>query len=221
MSTFDIIISYKSAIANGLLITLEMCLIAWSTGIIIGTVIGVLGTYYKKEVGVPSRIISFILGGIPILVLMFWLHFPLQEMLHLVVDPFITATLTLSIINIFLVADLVRGVMSDFPEQYVIAAKVCGMSSVEIVKKVQIPIIFRQIIPGVLNAQVNVLQLSLFASLISVSEIFRVAQQINSLVYRPVEIYTALAIFFLAICLPLNGLALYLRSKYTRNLSEK
>jgi ABC-type amino acid transport system permease subunit len=65
------------------------------------------------------------------------------------------------------------------------------------------------------------LQATIFASLISVGEIFRVAQRINSEVYRPVEIYTALALFFLAVCLPLHGLAQYLKKRYTRNLSER
>ena len=65
------------------------------------------------------------------------------------------------------------------------------------------------------------LQCSLFASLISVDEIFRVAQRINATIYRPVEIYSALALLFLAVCLPLNGLALWLRMRFTRDLSEK
>ena len=51
-------------------------------------------------------------------------------------------------------------------------------------------------------------------------EIFRVAQRINAVVYRPIEVYTALAVFFLMICLPLNGVAMYLEARFTRNLSE-
>jgi ABC-type amino acid transport system permease subunit len=35
-----------------------------------------------------------------------------------------------------------------------------------------------------------------------------------------VEIYTALGVFFLAICLPVNVCAYWLRNRYTRNLSE-
>ncbi len=69
--------------------------------------------------------------------------------------------------------------------------------------------------------QVGMLQATLFASLISVNEIFRVAQQINSVIYKPVEIYTALGILFLAICLPMNGLALWLRQQFTRDYSEQ
>jgi len=65
------------------------------------------------------------------------------------------------------------------------------------------------------------LQATLFASLISVEEIFRVSQRINSTIYRPVEIYTALALFFLAVCLPINLAAAYLKKRYTRDLSER
>ena len=64
------------------------------------------------------------------------------------------------------------------------------------------------------------LQATLFASLISVDEIFRVAQRINATIYRPIEIYTCLGMFFLLICLPLNGFALWFKEKFTRNLSD-
>ena len=64
------------------------------------------------------------------------------------------------------------------------------------------------------------LQTTLFASLISVDVIFRIAQRINAQVYKPVEIYTALAVLFLIVCLPLHGLAHWLRVRYTRDFSE-
>ncbi len=86
---------------------------------------------------------------------------------------------------------------------------------------IQLPIILRQTLPGLLMIQVAMLHATLFASLISVNEIFRVAQQINSIVYKPVEIYTALGILFLAICLPMNGLALWLRKQLYKRLFGK
>jgi ABC-type amino acid transport system permease subunit len=61
------------------------------------------------------------------------------------------------------------------------------------------------------------LHTTLFASLISVEEIFRVAQRINAQIYRPVEIYTALGVFFLLVCLPVTGFAFWLKRKYTRD----
>lgn len=163
---------------------------------------------------------SFGLSGVPILVFLFWMHYPLQGSLGVVVDPFITAAVTLSIINIFAVADTVRDVLANFPAQYVTAAKVCGMEQPQILLYVQLPILLRQSLPVLLMIQVNMLQATLFASLISVNEIFRVAQQINSQIYKPIEIYTALGVLFLAICLPMNGLAILLKQKFTRDFSE-
>lgn len=221
MSVFDIIMTYKEGLLAGLLVTLKLCLIIWSSGVIVGTILGYFGSKYRSEIGTPSRVVSFILSGIPILILLFWLHYPLQAMLQVNINPFFTAAFAFSILNIFSVADLVRSALVNFPTQYNLAARVCGLSEKETFLKIEMPIIFRQIIPSLLSLQVTMLQLTLFASLISVEEIFRVAQRINAVIYKPIEVYTALAIFFLFICLPLNGIALWLKNKYTRDLSEK
>lgn len=220
MSVWDIIIKYHEGLLNGLLVTLELALIVWSAGIVIGGLLGIAGTKWPLQIGLPSLIGSFVLSGIPVLVFLFWLHYPLQAMLGIVINPFITAAVTLSVINIFGVADLVRRVLREFPSQYVLAARACGLSSHETLTHIQLPITLHQVLPSLLVLQITMLQTTLFASLISVDELFRVAQRINAIEYRPVEIYTALGLFFLAICLPANGLALWLRGKYTRNLSE-
>jgi polar amino acid transport system permease protein len=221
VSVFDILARYKGEFLYGLSVTLKLCLLIWPIGIIVGTALGIAGARWRVGVGIPSKAISFTLSGIPILVFLFWLHYPLQSVLGIVIDPFYTAATALSIVNVLLVADLIRGVLNDFPAQYVMAAQVCGLSNRQTVLKIQLPIILRQVIPSLLLIQVSMLQATLFASLISVDEIFRIAQRINSEVYRPVEIYTALAVFFLTVCLPLHGIAYWLKAKFTRDLSEQ
>ena len=220
MSVLDIIITYHRGFLAGLWVTLQLSILIWGAGIIGGGALGLAASKYKTEVGIPAKIFSFFLSGVPILVFLFWLHYPIQAMFNVVINPFITAAVTLSIVNIVAVADLVRTQVDDFPKQYLTAAKVCGLSPAKTVRYIQFPIIFRQILPGLMLLQVTMLHTTLFASLISVEEIFRVAQRINSSIYKPVEIYTALGVFFLLICLPINGLALFLRAKFTRNLSE-
>lgn len=221
MGVFDILIRYHWEFLLGLWVTLKLCLLIWPIGIVVGIAMGVAGARWKRTVGIASRVGSFVLSGVPILVFLFWAHYPLQAMLNVVFHPFYTAALALATVNVFLVADLIRGVLLDFPNHYLMAAKVCGLTPRQTVFRIQFPIIFRQVLPGLLSIQVGMLQASLFASLISVDEIFRVAQRVNSEVYRPVEIYTALAILFLAVCLPLYGLAMWMRHQFTRNLSER
>lgn len=221
MTVWDILVNYNQAFLKGLNVTLQLSLIIWCSGIFMGSALGLAGSRFTWSVGLPSRVISFLLSGVPILVFLFWLHYPAQAMFDLVIDPFYTAALTLSIVNIFAVSDLVRGVLQDFPKQYLIAAKVTGLSRKQTIFRIQLPLILRQVIPSILLLQVTMLHTTLFASLISVEEIFRVAQRINAQIYRPVEIYTALGIFFLLVSLPINGFAFWLKKRFTRNLSEQ
>jgi His/Glu/Gln/Arg/opine family amino acid ABC transporter permease subunit len=217
---FQILVDYRAAILGGLRVTLDLCLVAWAAGVVLGTLAGTAANRWRATVGWPVRGAAFVLSSVPVLVLLFWLHYPLQSMLGVVFDPFYTAAGALALVNVVSVADLVATALRDFPTQYITAARVCGLSPAETARRIQLPIVLRQILPGLLVRQVAVLQASLFASLISVDEIFRVAQRINAMVYRPVEVYTGLACFFLIICLPLNGLAAYLEARFTRDLSE-
>ena len=220
MSVIDILIQYHQGFLKGLLVTLQLSAIIWGSGIILGSALGLAGSKYHLSVGLPSRIMSFLLSGVPILVFLFWLHYPAQAMFNIVVDPFYTAALTLSIVNLFAVSDIVRGALQDFPKQYLTAAKVTGLSRKQTIFRIQLPLILRTVIPSLLLLQVTMLHTTLFASLISVEEIFRVAQRINAQIYRPVEIYTALGVFFLIVSLPINGFAFWLKARFTRNMSE-
>jgi His/Glu/Gln/Arg/opine family amino acid ABC transporter permease subunit len=221
MDIFEILYEYREGFLSGLGVTIKLCAIVWLSGLMLGSILGVLGTKWGKFIGLPSRMATFILSGTPILVFLFWLHYPLQEILRVRIDPFVTASVALSTINIFSVSEVVRSAIADLPTQYIEAAKVCGVPPRARLVRIELPLIFRHVISPFLFIQVNVLHLTLFASLISVEEIFRVCQRINAQIYRPIEIYTALALFFLIVSLPLNGLAIALKKRFARDISEK
>jgi len=221
MDIFEILYEYREGFLSGLAVTIKLCVIVWLSGLVLGSVLGVLGTKWNRFIGLPSRIATFMLSGTPILVFLFWLHYPLQEILRIRIDPFVTASVALSTINIFSVSEIVRSSIADLPTQYIEAAKVCGVPTRDRLIRIELPLIFRHVIGPVLFIQVNVLHMTLFASLISVEEIFRVCQRINAQIYRPIEIYTALALFFLTVSLPLNALAIAFKKKFARDISEK
>lgn len=220
-SLIDILIKYQDAFLGGLWVTLQLSLIIWIVGISLGVIIGLMSTKYKKSIGIPAQIFSFLLSGIPILVFLFWLHYPAQSVFNISVDPFYTTALAITLINIFIVSDIIREGVSNLPHQFIEVAKLCNISKNKLFFKIEFPLIFRHVLPSLLMAQVTMLHMTLFASLISVEEIFRIAQRINSIEYKPVEIYTALGIFFLLVSLPINGIALYLKKKFNRDFSER
>ena len=135
-TVFDILVNYHVGFLSGLAVTFKLFAIIAFFGVGIGSALGWL-SHKNHEVKKPVQIIGFILAGIPILVFLMWMHYPLQAMLGIVVDPFYTAALTFTVINIFAVADLVMKTMNDFPSQYLTAAKVCGLTQKQTILKIQ------------------------------------------------------------------------------------
>lgn len=220
MNVFEIISKYNRELLQGLSVTLQLCLLVFPIGIIAGTFVGIARHKWKSFVGIPISILGLILSSTPIIVFLFWLHYPFQYMLNVVINPFITSVFALSIVMLFMVSEIIKNALNDFPKELLQAAQVCGLSNKASILKIQLPLVYRQVLPSVLVTMINILQATLFTSLISVNEIFRVAQQINADIYKPVEIYTALAIFFVAICAALNFLAFWLKSKYKWSISD-
>ncbi|GAB5398970.1 MAG: hypothetical protein Aureis2KO_05550 [Aureisphaera sp.] len=212
---FKILVEYKGDFLVGITVTLKMTILIWLIGIVFGILLGVLSSRYPKVIGIPTKALTFLLGGIPVLVFLYWLHYPAQTILGIQVDGFVTTVFTLATLNTFLVAEQVRNSVDGFPKEYIISAEVCGFSSLEIIKQIQIPLILRQILPSILLIQVVMMHSTLFGSLISVDEIFRIASRVNSEVYKPVEVYSTLAIFFLVISLPITGAAYFLKRKFS------
>jgi His/Glu/Gln/Arg/opine family amino acid ABC transporter permease subunit len=216
---FEIITAYHSAFLSGLLTTLKLSAVIWSAGLTVGALLGVMAHRRPRGLGIPTKMASFLMGSVPVLVFLFWLHFPLAE-LGLRLPPFWSASIALSIVNILAVADIVRHALAEFPQEYLVVARISGLTRNQALRHIQFPLIIRHILPALITTQVVMLQATLFASLISVDEIFRTAQSINARIYRPIPIYTALGILFLLVCGPIHGLALYLKHRFGRKLAE-
>lgn len=220
MTVVDILVKYRSELFAGIWVTLKLCLLIYPIGVSLGSLLGIARHKWRFFIGIPSSFLSILLSSTPIIVFLFWLHYPLQYLLNVVIDPFKTSVFALSVLMIFLVSDITKNALDNFPTELLQSAKVCGLSYRESIVQIQLPIIYRQILPNILFVMISILQATLFTSLISVEEIFRVAQQINADVYKPVEIYTSLALFFIIICMSLNLIAFWVKSKYKWSLTE-
>lgn len=217
----QIIQDYLPAFTSGLRVTLLLAGLIWLFGIALGVSLSIVAPYRRSLLGIGGRVLVFLVTATPMLVLLFWAHFPFQSIIGVVIPPFYTALSVLVLINTASVYNMVASAAAKFPEQYAWAGKVAGLSDREILIFIRIPILTRQVAPSVIALQAFMLQCTVFASLISVEELFRVAQRINAIVYKPVEIYTAMALFYIAACTPLLVLAAVLERRFSRDESER
>jgi polar amino acid transport system permease protein len=213
MGVLDLVYEFRAAYAAGLVVTLKLCAIAWVSGLVGGGSIALLSEWWPSLIGWPVTLLSRITEAIPIMVLLFWLHYPAQAALGITIDPFLTTAALLAVLNALAVFGILRGAIQRVPSEFIEVARVCGVGRSRTFWRIKLPVALRSAIGPLTSSQVNVLQLSIFGSLISVEELFRISQRINAQIYRPVQVYTGLAAFFLVVCLPLNVLARYLEKR--------
>ncbi len=211
---YQVIAQYHNLLQQGFLVTLELLGSVMLIGVPLGIILGVVGGKYSPEFGVVIKAVRFFTKVVPVLVLLFWLHFPLQGLLKIVVNPFWTTILALSFVNTFAVAALITNELSLLPKSFRDSGITLGMSQRQIIWYIELPLLTRRALPQILLVQAAMLEYTLFASLIGTPELFRTAQTINAMIYQPVEIYTLLVGFFFAILAPLHLLISWIQKKY-------
>lgn len=211
---FQVLIQYHNLWLHGFLMTLKLLGTIILIGVPAGVAIGIIGGKFNTELGTIIKGARFVTKVIPVLVLLFWLHYPLQGMLGIVVNPFWTTVIALGLINMIATASVISTELRLLPKSYREAGTTLGLTSTQIIQHIELPLLARRTLPQLLLNQAAMLEYTLFASLISVPELFRVAQTINAMAYKPVIIYSLLVIFFLLILGPLHLLINWIQKKY-------
>jgi ABC-type amino acid transport system permease subunit len=210
----QIIVEFHQLFFQGFLMTLKLLGLIVLIGVPLGTLLGTVGARYSSGVDLFIKVIRFVTKVVPVLVLLFWLHYPLQGIFGIVVNPFWTVVLALGAINTIGVAHLVSTELQLLPNFYREAGITLGMRYSQIIWYIELPLLVRRVLPSLLLLQAAMLEYTLFASLISVQELFRVAQTINSMIYRPVAIYSILVVFFFVILAPLHLIIFWIKKSY-------
>lgn len=221
MTIGQLLSEYGPALLRGMGVTLRLCALVWLAAVVLGWPLGLAAARWKRALGWPVTVASVLLAATPTILLLYYLHFPVQAALGIVVDPFYTAAAALSVYAIFGTAQVVRHAYEGFPRQYLMAARACGLSARTTALRIKIPLLLRHTLPGLLTVAVIAIQSTLFAAYISVEELFRTAMSINAREHSPVLVFSLIAIFFVAICLPLHLVALVLSRRYAFDTSEK
>lgn len=114
----NVLIEYQYLFLQGFLTTIKLLLLIMVIGVPLGVLLGVLGGRYSRFISFGVSSLKFLTKIVPVLVLLFWLHFPLQAILGIVVDPFWTTVIALSFVNMVAVAFIVQSELKLLPTSY-------------------------------------------------------------------------------------------------------
>lgn len=195
---------YREAFLNGLWTTLVLN----SYVIFFATFIGLLLALGRLSKSRVLRLLCWfyidLFRTLPLLVLLFWLYFafPLLAGGRLRLDSFAAACVGLTLNLSAFIAEVIRAGILAVPEQHIEAAHVLGLSRAQTLRYIILPISIRQMLPPLTGQYVNAIKLSVLASVIAVPELLHTVQTITTEVFRPIEMYSTLAMLFLCILLP-------------------
>jgi polar amino acid transport system permease protein len=208
---FDFVFHPSPALIGGLAITIYASVIAQSVGVVLGTLSALAGMSRIGVLRAISGIYVWFFRGTPLLVQLFLVYFGTPYLLG-GLDLFpsdidagfislrgavLAGIVALSVNEGAYMSEIVRaGIMSVDPGQTE-AAKSLGMTYRLTMTRIVLPQALRVIVPPLGNEFNNMLKTTSLLSVISVMELFRVAQAANSATFKSCEAFFGVALYYL------------------------
>ncbi|QIG52356.1 amino acid ABC transporter permease [Nordella sp. HKS 07] len=137
--------------------------------------------------------------GTPILVQLL-VVFYLLPVIGIDVPPVLAAILALALNTTAFQAEIYRAGLSAIPTGQIEAARMLGIGTVAIRRRILVPQTIRLVLPALVSEVVIIIKNSSLVSVIAVTEVTRVSQQMASNSFRPLESYVAAGLIYLIIC---------------------
>jgi polar amino acid transport system permease protein len=199
----NLIADYHQGLVHGFLLTFLIFLCCSAIGVGTGAFLG-CASVYNRYISKVCFVLNLVVISSPVVVLLFWFHFPFQYHLQLTIDPLYASIFVISLVNCLAISKIIEHSRSRIPNEFIELANLAEFSIWKRFYLIEMPMIVRTSLPSIITAQIAVLHMSIFASLISVNEFFRTIQRINSIEHSPVELYSLVAVVYIAISLPMH-----------------
>jgi polar amino acid transport system permease protein len=224
---------WSAPVRAGLLVTIELTLIAMAIGIALGMLLAVMRLSPNPLVSSSSWLYVWFFRGTPVLVqLYFWFliayAYPVLSIgipfgpafVHINSNTAITA-FTAAIMGLGLnegayMAEIVRAGILSVDEGQIDAAKSIGMSRLMSMRRIVLPQAMRVIIPPTGNEIISMLKTTALASTITVTELFLSVQNIYARTYQTVPLLIVASIWYLILTTVLSIGQYYVERHYAR-----
>lgn len=169
----------------------------------------------------PLRFLALAVGEIirntPILVQLLWIYYVLPVAVGINLDSWTALIVGLSIYSSAFIAEAYRAGIQAVPKGHREAAQVLGLSPVQSFTRIVLPQAVRLTLPPLAANFVQLIKYSSLGAVISVSEITRRGMELSSSIFRPLEVFTFIAVVYFLICWPLAmGIRLWERRLSSR-----
>jgi len=207
----------RDALMQGLLVTIEVCALAFALAIAGGLVLCLTRMYVRPLRPVATVVIEFF-RATPILVQLMWVAYVWPEVFGWPDSFFTAGWLALGLQSSGYLAETFRAGIEAVPRGHREAAYSVGMSPILVFGRIVMPQTALMVAPSIVNQFTVIVKSSTLVSVITVHDLMFQALKLVNVWYEPIEILTATAGLYIAfvfvVSLAGKSLADALRRRY-------
>jgi polar amino acid transport system permease protein len=208
---------YAPLLERGVLVTLGYTAVTIVIGLIIGLLLGLGRLTKSRLLNIP--LIAFIeaFRCTPLLVQIVWFYYALPVLLGIQIPAVVAGIMTLSCYTGVFYAEIFRGGIISIEQGQWDAARALGLRRWHVMRLVILPQAIRRMIPPFVNQSITQLKNTSLVSTIAVPDLLYNGTLITADTYRPLEVYTVIAVIYFVLLFPSTLLA----QAYERHLAKR
>ncbi|WP_435746765.1 amino acid ABC transporter permease [Microbacterium sp. PMB16] len=187
----------------GLTVTVPLALASFALGLLIAIGIALMRISVNPLLSGIARFYISVIRGTPLLVQLFVIFYGMPS-IGITISPWPSAIIALSLNVGGYGAEVVRAAILSVPKGQWEAAYTVGMNRTRTLTRVILPQAARVSVPPLSNTFISLVKDTSLTSLILVTELFKVAQQIASTTYEFMILYLTAALVYWVLCLVLS-----------------
>lgn len=199
-------------ILTGILNTVYISVVAILVGSILGLLIGFIRAESNKSINLLLGGFLDILRSVPLIIQLILFSTFIGAMGY-PLDPFSAGAIILSLYTMAFMTEVFRSGFDSVPMAMRKAARSLGMSYLQTIRYIRIPIGMRAVFPSWLGVALSVIKDSALVSVIGYMELLRTAEQLISRTQQPLLILTGVGLFYFMISYPLSRYGKYVERK--------
>ena len=184
---------------EGLLNTLWLAAAAIALGLAVGLVLALMRLSGARPIAWPATATIEFFRNTPPLVHFFWFFYALPILVGVSLSPFFAALLALSIQSGAFFAEVYRGGIVSIERGQWEAGRAIGMSYATLMRRIILPQALRRMIPPFVERAFELTKTTALAATVAYSELLYRAMTLTSQTFRPLEIYTAVAVLYFVV----------------------
>jgi polar amino acid transport system permease protein len=229
---------FTSDVLHGLLVTIELTVVAMAVGIVLGVVLAVMRLSPNPLVSSSSWAYIWFFRGTPVLVqLLFWnfiaalypkigVGIPFGPEFFSIdankaITPFVAAILGLGLNEGAYMSEIVRAGILSVDEGQTDAAHALGMTRLQTMRRIVLPQAMRIIIPPTGNETISMLKTSSLVSVIAYTELLYTVQLIYAQNYKQIPLLLVASLWYLLVTTLLSIGQYYLERRFGRGSSRE